>query len=58
MLLQKLKDYRKAVKELTKASKADPKNPQVHSSTSVLQHGSLLLDMSGPGSCCCGFVQV
>lgn len=29
MLLQKLKDYRKAVKELTKAAKADPKNPQV-----------------------------
>lgn len=29
MLLQKLKDYRKAVQELNKAAKADPKNPQV-----------------------------
>lgn len=29
MLLQKLKDYRKAVKELNKAAKSDPKNPQV-----------------------------
>lgn len=30
LLLQKLKDYRKAVKELTKAAEADPKNPQVN----------------------------
>jgi tetratricopeptide (TPR) repeat protein len=31
MLYQKLKDYRKAVKEFAKAAKADPKNPQVWS---------------------------
>jgi hypothetical protein len=29
MLLQKLKDYRKAHKMLMRAAKADPKNPQV-----------------------------
>jgi Tfp pilus assembly protein PilF len=29
MLYQKLKDYRKAVKEFAKAAKADPTNPQV-----------------------------
>lgn len=38
MLLQKLKDYRKAVKELAKATKADPKNPQVSRVVPVVQH--------------------
>jgi hypothetical protein len=44
MLFQKLKDYRKAVKEFAKAAKADPKNAQVRLALPCavcLQHGTL-----------------